>query len=108
MSRATKATGNNPDWYNVIHDHPETEKVKSKYRIKRLVLSSLSVETLALCDALDDAIFLQQMISEFINKTFSRTIDVYTNNRSLYILNSTNAVSEKRLCADIAMIQENI
>ena len=30
MSRATKATGNNPDWYNVIHDHPETEKVKSK------------------------------------------------------------------------------
>ena len=30
MSRTTKATGNNPDWYNVIHDHPETEKVKSK------------------------------------------------------------------------------
>ena len=48
------------------------------------------------------------MISEFINKTFSITIDVYTDNRSLYILSSTNAVSEKRLCVDIAMIQENI
>ena len=50
------------------------------------------------------------MISELLfNKMFSITIDVYTDNRSLYdILNSTNAVSEKRLRVDIAMIQENI
>ena len=42
---------------------------------------SLSAETLALCDALDDAIFLQQMISELLfNKTFSIPIDVYTDN----------------------------
>ena len=40
---------------------------------------------------------------------FSIPIDVYTNNRSLNdILNSTNAVSEKRLRVDIAMIRENI
>ena len=63
-----------------------------------------------LCDALDDAIFLQQMISELLfNKTFSIPINVYTNNRSLRnILNSKNAVSEKRLGADIAIIRENI
>ena len=61
------------------------------------------METLALCDALDDAILLQQMISELpFNKTFSIPIDVYTDNRSLYdILNLTNAILEKRLCVDI-------
>ena len=50
------------------------------------------------------------MISELLfNKMFSIPIDVYTNNRSLNdILNSTNAVSEKRLRVDIVMIRENI
>ena len=28
MSRATKETGNNPDWYNVIYRDPKTEKGK--------------------------------------------------------------------------------
>ena len=58
------------------------------------------------CDALDDAIFLQQMVSELLfNKTFIIPIDVYTDNRSLYnILNLTNAVLEKRLRVDIAII----
>ena len=42
-------------------------------------------------------------------ETFNIPIDVYTNNRTLYdISNSTNAVSEKPLCVDIAMIRENI
>ena len=54
-------------------------------RIKRVVLNSLSAETLALCDALDDAIFLQQRISELLfNETFSIPIDIYTDIRSLY------------------------
>ena len=75
-------------------------------RIKRVVRSSLSAETLVFCDALDDAIFLQQMVSELLfNKTFIISIDVYTDNRSLYnILNLTNAVLEKRLRVDIAII----
>ena len=75
-------------------------------RIKRAVRSSLSAETLVFCDALDDAIFLQQMVSELLfNKTFIIPIDVYTDNRSLYnILNLTNAVLEKRLRVDIAII----
>ena len=50
-------------------------------RIKRVVRSSLSAETLVFCDALDDAIFLQQMVSELLfNKTFIIPIDVYTDN----------------------------
>ena len=54
-------------------------------RIKRVVLNSLSAETLALCDALDDAIILQQRISELLfNETFSIPIDIYTDIRSLY------------------------
>ena len=75
-------------------------------RIKRVVRSSLSAETLVFCDALDDAIFLQQMVSELLfNKTFIIPVDVYTDNRSLYnILNLTNAVLEKRLRVDIAII----
>ena len=50
------------------------------------------------------------MISELLfNKTFSIPIDVYTDNQSLCnILNSTNAVSEKRLRVDIAMTRANI
>ena len=49
------------------------------------------------------------MISELLfNKTFSIPTDVYTDNQSLCnILNSTNAVSEKRLRVDIAIIREN-
>ena len=48
------------------------------------------------------------MISELLfNKTFSIPIDVYTDNQSLYnILNSTNAVSEKRLHVDIAIYKK--
>ena len=50
------------------------------------------------------------MILELLfNRTFSIPIDIYTNNQSLYnILNLTNAVSEKWLRVDIAMIWENI
>ena len=50
------------------------------------------------------------MISELLfNKTFSIPIDVYTNNRSFHnILNSKNAVPEKQLRVDIAIIRENI
>ena len=46
-------------------------------QIKSVVRSSLNAEILALWDALDDAIFLQQMISELVfKKTFSIPIDV--------------------------------
>ena len=47
--------------------------------IKRVVCSSLSAETLALCDASDDAIFLQHMILELLfNNSVKIPINVYT------------------------------
>ena len=53
--------------------------------IKRVVCSSLSAETPGLCDAIDDAIFLQHMISELLfNNCVKTPINVYTDNRSLF------------------------
>ena len=39
MSRATKATGSNREWYNFIYHHPETEKVKQGSIVFRQVES---------------------------------------------------------------------
>ena len=106
---ASSSNGGSQDGY-LIFIVGENRKCSSlnwqSKRIKRVVRSSLSAETLVFCDALDDAIFLQQMVSELLfNKTFIIPIDVYTDNRSLYnILNLTNAVLEKRLRVDIAII----
>ena len=48
----------------LVGDNNKCSLIKWQLKhIKRVVRSSLSAETLALCDAIDDAIFLQHMIS---------------------------------------------
>ena len=70
----------------------------------------MSAETIALCDVIDDAIFLQHMI---LNLLLSNSVkipnNVYTDNWSLFdTLPSTSNVTEQKLCIDIAFATENI
>lgn len=77
-------------------------------RIKRVVRSTLAAETLALSEAVDDGMYLAEMISELLfNKKMIIPIEIYTDNKSLHdsIISKKN-VLEKRLRIDIAMLRE--
>ena len=77
-------------------------------RIKRVVRSSLSAETLALSDAIDDRVSIAELISELLfNGSKQILIEVYTDSKSLFdALNSKKNVTEKRLRIDIALLRE--
>ena len=77
-------------------------------RIKRVVRSSLAAETLALSDAIDDGVYLSELLSELIfNGSKHIPIEIYTDSKSLYdSLNSKKNVLEKRLRIDIAILRE--
>ena len=78
-------------------------------KIKRKVSSTLAAETLAMHDALDEAIYLGSLISEIYCNSYAVNkipITVYTDNRSLHQnIHSTKQVHEKRLRINIAEIQ---
>ena len=76
--------------------------------IKRVVRSTLAAETLAISEAVDDGMYLAEMISELLfNKKMIIPIEIYTDNKSLHdsIISKKN-VLEKRLRIDIAMFLE--
>ena len=77
-------------------------------KIKRKVSSSLSAETLALHDALDEGLYLQAILTETLcdNNEQKIKITAKTDNKSLVDnLISTKQVSEKRLRINIAEIK---
>ena len=78
--------------------------------IRRIVRSSLAAETLALSDALDDAIYLRKLFSEIMfNDNYDIPIEIIIDNKSLYdALFSKKNVIEKCLRIDIAFIKENL
>ena len=78
-------------------------------RIPRIVRSSLAAETLALSDALDDAIYLRKLFSEIMfNDIYDIPIEIIIDNKSLYdALFSTKNVIEKCLRIDMAFVKEN-
>ena len=54
-------------------------------QIKRVVRGTLAAETLALNDAVDDGIYLSEIVSELLfNGAKSLSIEIYTNSKSLY------------------------
>ena len=77
-------------------------------KIKRKVASTLSAETLALSDALDEAIYINAVLSETIYDTGENKLNIsaFIDNKSLYdnVL-STKQVQEKRLRINIAEIR---
>ena len=79
-------------------------------RIRRVVRSSLAAETLALSDALDDAVYMMKLFSEIMfNNYYKIPIEIVIDNKSLYeSLFSKKNVIEKCLRIDIAFIKENI
>ena len=68
-------------------------------RIKRVVRSSLAAETLALSDAIDDGVYISELISElFFNGSKQIPIEVYTDSKSLFdALNSKKKCSRKKI-----------
>ena len=78
-------------------------------KIKRIVRSSLSAETIAFADALD-AVALQATISQILYYNRKEIpIFVHTDNRSLFdTINSTTNVTEKQLRIDIAVIKDTL
>ena len=76
--------------------------------IKHVVRSILAAETLALSDAVNDGIYISEIVSELLfNVTKSLPIEIYTDSISLFdAIKSKKNVLEKRLRIDIAMLRE--
>ena len=76
-------------------------------KIKRIVRSSTAAESLALSDALDDALYLREVFAELLGKTLQ--IFAYIDNKNLHsVIHSTTAITEKRLRIEVAAIKEMI
>ena len=76
--------------------------------IKHVVRSILAAETLPLSDAVNDGIYISEIVSELLfNVTKSLPIEIYTDSISLFdAIKSKKNVLEKRLRNDIAMLRE--
>ena len=69
-------------------------------RIKHVSRSSLAAETLPLSDAIEDGIYIFELISELVfNGIKHIPIEIYTD-----VLKSKKSVTEKRLKIDIAIL----
>lgn len=79
-------------------------------RIRRVVRSTLAGETLAMADAIDNAIFLATLFNELtcgLAKPEKLPIICVTDNHSLYdAVKSTKYVADKRLRLEISSIKE--
>eukprot|EP00795_Rhopilema_esculentum_P002321 gene2321-biopygen11363 len=74
-------------------------------KIKRVVKSTLAAEMLSLADALDHAIYLQQVISE-LTSFDDIPIDAFVDNKSVVeAVYSTKSVEDKRLRIDVGDIR---
>ena len=76
-------------------------------RIRRVVRSTLAAETLAMADALDAAILIEGMWKEMAGPNCNVSIVGITDCRSLFdAVNSSKAVTDKRLRMEMAMLRE--
>ena len=79
-------------------------------KILRVVKSTLAAETLAASDAIDNAYYIGNIISQILfNGEREIPVELYIDNRSLYDnLFSVKNVNEKHLRIDIAAIKEMV
>ena len=77
-------------------------------KIRRVVKSTLAAETLAAADAIDNAYYLAEILTEILfRNTKDISIRLMVDNKSLFDnVYSVKNVSEKRLRIDIAIIKE--
>ena len=75
-----------------------------------MVQSSLSAEALAVLDSLDEAMYLNSLLSELLHNNYEANkfpVIVHTDNKSLHEnVHSAKQVKEKRLSIVIGEIQE--
>ena len=77
--------------------------------IRRIVCGYLAAETLALSDALDNAIYLRKLFSEIMfNDNYDIPIEIIIDKPLYDALFSKKNVIEKCLRIDIAFIKENL
>ena len=77
-------------------------------KTRRVARSSLTAEALSLCDGLDNAIYLRDLIEEILNVS-PHTIKIHArvdNQSTVDALNSTTAVHEKRLRREIGSMKQ--
>ena len=79
-------------------------------RIRRVVKSTLAAETLAMTEAIDNAVFIAMLFSELYYGRYENIpLVCVTDNRSLLeAIRSNKGVAEKRLRIDIGIIKEMI
>ena len=81
-------------------------------KLKRVVKSKLSAETLALEEALESSFIIKSLLCELLNKDMkSDLFPVYcsTDNKSLVCtINSTKTLTEKGLKVDVCIVREMI
>lgn len=79
-------------------------------KIRRVVKSTLAAETMALVNAVDDALYLRHLLVEIIgNPNLHVPIDAYVDNRSLVEnLRSTKGAQEKVLRIDLAILKDQL
>ena len=81
----------------------------SSVKIKRKVSSTLEAEALSLKGALDNAIYISSLLSEFISGDFKENklkVEAFTDNKPVeQSIRSTKQVHEKRLRVDLGEVQ---
>lgn len=79
-------------------------------KIRRVAKSSLTAETLAMSDAVDNAFFINNLISTLLWKGAKKIpMEIITDNKSLFdALKSNKPVSNKRLRIEIGQLKEMI
>ena len=76
-------------------------------RIRRVVRSTLAAETLAMAVALDAAMLIEAMWREMVGPHYNISIVGITDCHSLFdAVNSSKAVTDKRLRMEISMLRE--
>ena len=79
-------------------------------RIRRAAKSTLAAETIALVEALENAIYIKHLITEMLLKSSSHIeVNCLTDNYSLYqTAHSTKSISDRRLRIELAIVREAI
>ena len=77
-------------------------------RIRRCAKSTMAAETIAMVDAVDNAIYLSELLSEIIyNRTKKIPVHAFTDNKSLFqSAQSTTAIQDRRLRIEMAIMRE--
>ena len=80
----------------------------SSKKLKRVVRSTLSAETVAAVDSLDTAYMINNMFSEIFPDLSTLQIEIHTDSKSLYdIVRTTNLPEDKRLRIDLSSLRES-